>query len=59
MGNLRMILVPIVSIAFTAVWIAASLYFFIWLLSCGKIETLQAPIPLVTVYYQSYSYTDE
>ena len=59
MGNLRMILVPIVSIAITAVWIAASLYFFIWLLSTGDIITLQAPIPLVTVYYQSYNYTDE
>lgn len=43
MGNLRMVLIPIISILFTAVWIAASMYFMLWLLSCGKITTVFAP----------------
>jgi len=55
--NMRMIIVPLVGIAFIICWVAFSVYFLLYLGSCGKIEKVE--VPLLEVHYYTYVWTDQ
>ena len=55
--NMRMIIVPIIGIAVIVIWVCFSIYFLLWLMSCGAIE--KKSVPIVDLYYYSYVWTDE
>jgi len=59
MSNMRMIIIPIFQIIFTVAWLGGSIYFLLWLLSCGKIEVVTVDILSIVYSYSTYSYTDE
>ena len=54
---MRMIIVPIIGIAVIVIWVCFSIYFLLWLMSCGAIE--KKSVPIVDLYYYSYVWTDE
>lgn len=55
--NMRMIIVPIVSIVVIICWVAFSVYFLLYLGSCGEIE--RKYVPVLEIYYYEYVWTDE
>lgn len=60
--NMRMVIVPVVSVVIITAWIAFSVYFLLFLMSCGEIERQRVPQPPlveIDIYYYTYVWTDE
>ena len=58
--NMRMVIVPIVGVACVIIWIAFSVYFLLWIMTCGEIETVKVPgVPGIDIYYSTYVWTSE
>lgn len=57
MNNLKMVLIPMLMICVTVVWIAGSIYCFMWILSCGELTVEQ--VPIIGLSYTKYVYTKE
>lgn len=60
--NMRMIIVPVVGICVNIVWVAYSVWFLLWLMSAGKMETktvIMTDALGLPVHYVDYTFTDE
>lgn len=55
--NMRMIIVPVIGVCIVTLWVAFSIYFLLYLMSCGKIE--KENVPLTDIHYYTYVWTDE
>ena len=55
--NMRMVIVPFIGICIVTAWVAFSVYFLLWVMSCGKIE--REEVPLLDIHYYTYVWTDE
>lgn len=53
--NMRMVIVPVIGFAVIIVWVAFSVYFLLYLGSCGEIEKTE--VPLLNVHYYTYVWT--
>ena len=58
--NMRMILVPVIGCVIFTIWFAFSIYFLLWVMSCGEILVKSFDVPLANpVYYSTYVWTKE
>ena len=55
--NMRMVIVPALGIVVILIWVAFSVYFLLYLGSCGKIDKVE--VPLLNVHYYTYVWTRE
>ena len=55
--NMRMVIVPLIGIICTVCWIAFSVYFLLWVMSCGEVDRMK--VPAVDIYYYTYVWTKE
>ena len=55
--NMRMVIVPLVGIAIVVAWVLFSVYFLLYIMSCGSIEKKE--VPVVGTHYYEYVWTDE
>jgi len=55
--NMRMVIVPVIGVAVVTAWVAFSVYFLLWVMSCGEIE--REEVPLIGVHYYTYVWTKE
>ena len=54
--NMRMIIVPLFGIVVVTCWVAFSVYFLLYLGSCGEIDKVE--VPILNVHYYTYVWTD-
>lgn len=57
--NMRMVIVPVVSIIFITCWVAFAVYMLLYLMSCGEVEKKVIPLGLTDIHYATYIWTDE
>lgn len=52
-----MVIVPVIGVVIVTAWVAFSVYFLLWVMSCGEIE--REEVPLIGVHYYTYVWTKE